>query len=833
MILPLIRRSLAKVLDRISLGTVLNILAHKVEERTAELSQINRLLETEIAQRRLIEANLAESEARLQDILDTANASIILMRVTPVDAHPEIIYLSRGHEAVFGYSPEETINIKGLWRSRIHPEDLSKIFFNQVQKICALGSTVLEYRFYHRDGKMRWISDNIVSRWDETAQCWLVTAVAIDITDRKLAEAERLSQQVFLRQIIDLVPAAIFVKDREGRYLTVNQTTANRYGTTVEAMKGKTAKDFNPCTEEIIDYEINNQEVMETRSPKIIPSRLSWNRVGEPVWNQVIVSPFIDSQGEVQGVVGISIDVTSIKQVEKELRQAKEAAEAANQAKSLFLAKMSHELRTPLNAILGFSKIMQPNANLTPEQKQNLAIICHSGEYLLNLINQVLDLSKIESHKITINYQKCDIYALLKEVEEMFSLKAQHRGLWLTCSYTLDMPQYIYTDPTKLRQILINLLSNGLKFTKVGGVSLLVDYQPKCNLPNYRNNPDNPNDLDNTDDSESIINIKKDYGSEGNNSRLEVLDDVPNFHSFSDDEANGDLDSSLDGSLDHNLTGSGLRVDDELLSMVGNIVFRITDTGVGIDPQEFTLLFQPFSQTSSGQQMQEGTGLGLHLSQQFVNLLGGEMTVSSQVGQGSTFKFNLPHFSRVLSTTISPVQPVDNIDLLNNSLDNLLNNLSDNFVSNSLSDNSVSDSLTDSSTDLDNALLEKPLEKLLSNDTLNKADNASHNSSRRFTSNNIGYYGGDFSTRNILGSIPLFNYSLPDLVSENIPPLSSNWLLNFQRSIVQGDIIVMRSLTQEISLSHPLLYQTLSHLTDEYKLEQLLDLAQALDAYTR
>ncbi len=798
------------------------VLTEKVGERTTELSQMNKLLKAEIAQRRSIEANLAESEARLQDILDTANASIILIRVDSVDYKPEIIYLSKGHGAVFGYSPEEVMNIKGLWRSRIHPEDISKVFFARAQEICTLGSAVLEYRFYHKDGKVRWISDNVVSRWDETAQCWLVTAVAIDITDRKLAEAERLSQQVFLRQIIDLVPAAIFVKDREGRYLTVNQTTANRYGTTVEAMNGKTAKDFNPNPEEVIDYEINNQEVMDTRRTKIIPSRLSWNSGRDPSWNQVIISPFINAQGEVQGVVGISIDVTGIKQVEEELRQAKEAAEAANRAKSLFLAKMSHELRTPLNAILGFSKIMQPHANLTPEQKQNLAIICHSGEHLLSLINQVLDLSKIESQKITINYQKCDLHALLKEVEEMFSLKAQNKNLWLTCSHTPDTPQYIYTDPTKLRQILINLLSNGLKFTKVGGVSLLVGYQPLDQIGKPKldgldsfdrpNNINNLHNINNEHGSENIGNINTGNINELNNSnRLARLDSL------------NDLDIFCSSELDISLDGSHLRVGDELLPMAGYVVFRITDTGVGIDPQEFPLLFQPFSQTNSGQQIQKGTGLGLHLSQQFVRLLGGGMTVSSQVGKGSTFKFNLSHFSRDLPVTNSPTNQIDSQDSSTNPSNNLPVNSSNNS-SNKLSPNSH----VNSSANLAESFSEDMAENPLSNDLSNIANNINGNTLQGFSSNNIGYYDGDLSTMNILSNISLFNSSLPDLVSENIPPLSSNWLLNFQRSIIQGDIIVVRSLIQEIALSHPLLYQTLNHLADEYKLEQLLDLAQAL-----
>src|ERR671933_1704848 len=173
-----------------------------------------------------------------------------------------------------------------------------------------------------------------------------------------------------------------------------------------------------------------------------------------------------------------------------ELAKAKEAAEVANEAKSTFLANMSHELRSPLNAILGFAQLMTRSRSLPPEQMENVGIITRSGEHLLTLINQVLDLSKIEAGRTTLNEKNFDFYRLLDDLEDMFKLKADDKGLQLVCdrpwrcaelrSASLtrnrapDVPRYVRTDEVKLRQILINLLNNAIKFTSEGGVSVRV-----------------------------------------------------------------------------------------------------------------------------------------------------------------------------------------------------------------------------------------------------------------------------------------------------------------------------------------------------------------------
>jgi len=240
-----------------------------------------------------------------------------------------------------------------------------------------------------------------------------------------------------------------------------------------------------------------------------------------------------------------------------ELEIAKQQAQAANQAKSIFLANMSHELRTPLNVILGFSNLMKNSLNLSQEQKENLDIINHSGEHLLTLINQVLDLSKIEAGRVMIQTDNFDLYYLLTNLENVFSLKAKDKDLDLLFKIADDVPQYISTDEIKLRQVIINLLNNAIKFTSEGSVTLTV----------------------------SVI-----------NSNPSFISTLPNKNS-----------------------------DDQFAI----INFKISDTGCGIATEEFNKLFKPFTQTTSGEQLTEGTGLGLTISRQLINLMGGEITVIS------------------------------------------------------------------------------------------------------------------------------------------------------------------------------------------------------------
>ncbi|MEB3294036.1 MAG: ATP-binding protein [Synechococcales bacterium] len=244
-----------------------------------------------------------------------------------------------------------------------------------------------------------------------------------------------------------------------------------------------------------------------------------------------------------------------VKQRTQELELAKQQADQANQTKSQFLANMSHELRSPLNAILGFAQLLHRDPGLTAEQKETIGIVLNSGEHLLTLINNVLDVSKIEAGRITLNLTDLDLNGLLRDLEEMFRLHAIEKKLQLRFEREGVLPAIIQTDGVKVRQILINLLSNALKFTQAGQVMLQIRAEP---------------------------------------------------------QPSGWL-----------------------------LYFKVSDTGIGMGAEEVQQLFQPFVQTQSGLMM-GGTGLGLTLSRQLVEHMGGRISVQSEVGKGSCFSFFLP-----------------------------------------------------------------------------------------------------------------------------------------------------------------------------------------------
>ncbi len=228
-------------------------------------------------------------------------------------------------------------------------------------------------------------------------------------------------------------------------------------------------------------------------------------------------------------------------------------ADAANQAKSNFIASMNHELRTPLNAILGFTQLMNLDSSLTVKNKEFIQIINQAGEHLLELINSILEISRIDAGKNTLKIASFDLFALANNIEQMFSLKAYDKNLYLRCEWDVNVPQYIQTDEEKLRQILINLVGNAIKFTDTGGITLSIS---KTQDNNY-------------------------------------------------------------------------------------LQFEVSDTGYGIAPEEIDKLFQAFEQTETGRKSQKGTGLGLTISKKFVQLMGGNISVSSTVGLGTKFTFNI------------------------------------------------------------------------------------------------------------------------------------------------------------------------------------------------
>ena len=281
----------------------------------------------------------------------------------------------------------------------------------------------------------------------------------------------------------------------------------------------------------------------------------------------------------------------------QELATAKESAESASRAKSLFLANMSHELRTPLNAILGFSQLMARCKSLESKQQEYLGIISRSGEHLLALLNDVLEMSKIEAGRNVLNPSSFDLYYLLDSLEEMFLLKAQSKSLQLIFERTSDVPQYVETDEKKLRQVLINLLGNAIKFTQHGSVTLRVRVRD--------------GEIGRWGDKRG----KEDEGDKGDISYSQFP--IPNSQTTNNQQQ---------------ITNN---------KQPTTIHFEVEDTGPGIIPEEIDSLFEAFVQTEIGRKSNQGTGLGLPISREFVRLMGGELTISSFLGRGTIFQFDV------------------------------------------------------------------------------------------------------------------------------------------------------------------------------------------------
>jgi len=250
----------------------------------------------------------------------------------------------------------------------------------------------------------------------------------------------------------------------------------------------------------------------------------------------------------------------SLARTDLELKQAKEAAEAANHAKSIFMATMSHELRTPLHGILGYAQILQLDDTLTASQKEKLAVIEQSGKHLLMLIEDVLDITTIEMGKVEFCPAQFHLPTLLKNISTLMQIQADSRDI--TFQFEIDyshLPTMVYGDEKRLRQVLINLLGNAIKFTDRGQVTLRIGI--------------------------------------------------------------GNQEFSIPNS--------------------SKIRFEITDTGIGIAPQDLEIIFRPFQQIGDLNRRAEGTGLGLAICRSFVELMGGELHVTSTLGQGSRFWFDL------------------------------------------------------------------------------------------------------------------------------------------------------------------------------------------------
>ena len=375
------------------------------------------------------------------------------------------------------------------------------------------------------------------------------------VLERRRAEEAIRESKNFLLSVIDNSTAAIYARDLVGRYLLVNRTISEMFQVEPAEMVGKTAFDYYP-KEAAQQHMSDDRRVIEAGKPVVAEEQTVV--AGSERTFLSVKFPILDTAGAATALCGMSTDITERKEIERQLEAAKQEADDANASKSLFVTNMSHEIRTPMNAILGFAEILGGLVR-DAQQRQYLASIQSSGKSLLGLINDILDLSKVEAGKMDLEYSALDVAAVFREMEAIFAQKIAEKGIDLVVEIDPSLPKALVLDETRLRQILLNIIGNAIKFTDEGHVALTA----------LRTNPD----------------------------------------------------------------GDGSKID---------LVFSIQDTGVGIPEDQQDKIFGAFEQTK-GQSYTKfgGTGLGLAITKKLIEMMNGEVKVTSQLGLGSTFEVAL------------------------------------------------------------------------------------------------------------------------------------------------------------------------------------------------
>ncbi|MRR51586.1 MAG: PAS domain S-box protein [Rhodocyclaceae bacterium] len=455
----------------------------------------------------------------------------------------------------------------------VHPEDRERVNRVYNEAIATHSLYEVEHRLLFPDGRVKYILERGEPRYDGQGKPVHFLGTSLDITERKRTEEAMLAHEREFRTLAENSPDVIVRYDRECRRIYVNPEFERINQLSAAAALGKSPQQLATTLAPKVDVFTHKlQAVMDSGVAAEID--LAWEKEGKPVCWYVRVVPERDAAGNIVSALTIWTDITERKQAEEELRrhrqrleeevalrtqelsQARDQAEAANRMKSIFLSNMSHELRTPLNAILGFAQIMERDDRIPEDERHNLATINRSGRHLLALINDVLEISRIEAGRLTLQPTAFDLPDMIASLRELLEPRARTKGLELRFTLPPDLPHYVFADAGKLRQVLLNLLSNAIKYTETGEIGLSV-------------------------------------------------------------------------AADTTLASSTLR-------------FVVRDTGVGIADKDKENIFHPFFQTDYGSALGEGTGLGLTISREYAQLMGGELRVESELYRGSAFTLLVP-----------------------------------------------------------------------------------------------------------------------------------------------------------------------------------------------
>ena len=377
-----------------------------------------------------------------------------------------MLYLNESTQLVYGDALEELRSRDNFWLGAVHPEDKAPIR-EKLHQLLNEGAFSRDFRVLARDGNEHWLSGQFRLIRTPDGSPLQIGVIAKDVTQRIRTQERLVESEANYAALVQSLPLNVFRKDREGRVVFGNQRYCESLGRALGDLIGKTDRElFDPKLAE--KYQRDDRQVMSTgqvlRDIEEHPSP-----DGTVRYVEVLKAPILNREGKPAGIQGLFWDVTERFLAEQQLKVAKELAEKASRAKSDFLANVSHEIRTPMNAIIGISELLLDSLR-DRQSREYLGMILQSAESLLSLINDLLDFSKIEAGKLELDLQAFNLRESLSDTLRTLALRAQSKGLELLLEFDSALPERVVADLGRLRQVLINLVANSIKFTHAGEV---------------------------------------------------------------------------------------------------------------------------------------------------------------------------------------------------------------------------------------------------------------------------------------------------------------------------------------------------------------------------
>ncbi len=528
------------------------------------------------------ESQLANRVAFQKALIDTIPYPIFIK-----DADARFVGCNRAYEQAFATTSAHLKGKTVLDLEYIPPEDAARFHIEDQEVIDSRGRRTYELPILFADGEPHVTLYSVDGFCHADGCAGGLIGLLVDITDRKAAEEELRRSQNLLQSVTDNAEAFIFVKDLSGRYLFVNRLYVDLLKRPASELLGRTVHDIFP-SESAAAFSASESEILKDGLPRVTEAATDVD--GKPRYFLAHKFPLFDPDGRMYALAGVSTDITEIKLTQQELARARDAAEAANRAKSGFVAAMSHEIRTPMNAIINMTALAL-ESELSPRQRQYVSVAHSSARSLLALLNDILDFSKIEADRLELEAAPFGLRQLVEEVADSFRGRVLETRLEFAALVADEVPDALIGDTLRLRQVLINLLGNAFKFTERGDIVVRVALAPRESSP-----------------------------------------------AAEAEEAPPDPGSSI---IQHPSSPVALR-------------FSVRDTGIGIPPEKLASLFSAFSQAdTSTSRKYGGTGLGLAISKRLVGLMRGSIAVTSEPGRGSEFSFTA-QFGRASGSAAPP-----------------------------------------------------------------------------------------------------------------------------------------------------------------------------------